>query len=49
MQTLNKRILKYLNVYRHVNTWSPLATAFNSIRKIEYGLDFSKKETVCSI
>ncbi|XP_014610164.1 PREDICTED: mitochondrial intermediate peptidase [Polistes canadensis] len=45
MQTLNKRILKYLNVYRHVNTWSPLATAFNSIRKIEHGLDFSKKET----
>lgn len=36
-------------MYRHVNTWSPLATAFNSVAKIEHGFSLSKKETVSLI
>ncbi|KAF7397415.1 hypothetical protein HZH68_008637 [Vespula germanica] len=45
MMPFNKCSLKYLKMYRHVNTWSPLATAFNSIAKIEHGFSLSKKET----
>ncbi|XP_043671973.1 mitochondrial intermediate peptidase [Vespula pensylvanica] len=45
MMPFNKCSLKYLKMYRHVNTWSPLATAFNSVAKIEHGFSLSKKET----
>lgn len=49
MMPFNKCSLNYLKMYRHVNTWSPLATAFNSITKSEYGFNLSKKETVSPI
>ncbi|OAD56054.1 Mitochondrial intermediate peptidase [Eufriesea mexicana] len=42
---LKKQFYKNCKRYRNVNTWSPLATAFNSINKETYGFDFSKKKT----
>lgn len=43
---LKKQFPRNCKRYRNVNTWSSLATAFNSINKEKYGFDFLKKETV---
>ncbi|KZC13629.1 Mitochondrial intermediate peptidase [Dufourea novaeangliae] len=45
MHILKKQILRHVMKHRSVNTWSPLATAFNSIAKDKYDFDLSKKET----
>jgi len=45
LQILEKHIFQ--NIYRRLNTWSPLATAFNSAVNYEkYSVNVSKKETV---
>lgn len=46
IQVLKKQFLRNYKRHRNVNTWSSLATAFNSISKEKYGFDFLKKETV---
>ena len=46
IQVLRKQFSRSYKKHRNVNTWSSLATAFNSINKEKYGFDFLKKETV---
>lgn len=46
IQVLRKQFSRNYKRHRNVNTWSSLATAFNSISKEKYGFDFLKKETV---
>ncbi|XP_031839132.1 mitochondrial intermediate peptidase isoform X1 [Nomia melanderi] len=45
MHTLRKQFIRHVKTYRSVNTWSPLATAFNSITKHKHDPWFSKKES----
>lgn len=45
LQVFNKRTLRHLCKVREVNTWSPLATAFNSVVKENYGFNLSQQET----
>lgn len=45
LQVFNKRTLRHLYKFREVNTWSPLATAFNSVVKENYGFNLSQQET----
>ncbi|XP_003485811.1 mitochondrial intermediate peptidase [Bombus impatiens] len=45
IQVLRKQFSRNYKRHRNVNTWSSLATAFNSISKEKYGFDFLKKET----
>ncbi|KAK1123068.1 hypothetical protein K0M31_008705 [Melipona bicolor] len=45
IQVLKKQFSRSYKRHRNVNTWSSLATAFNSISKERYGFDFFKKET----
>ncbi|XP_050587043.1 mitochondrial intermediate peptidase isoform X1 [Bombus affinis] len=45
IQVLKKQFSRNYKRHRNVNTWSSLATAFNSISKEKYGFDFLKKET----
>ncbi|KAF3425321.1 hypothetical protein E2986_06228 [Frieseomelitta varia] len=45
IQILRKQFSRNYKRHRNVNTWSSLATAFNSISKEKYGFDFLKKET----
>lgn len=45
IQVLRKQFSRSYKRHRNVNTWSSLATAFNSISKERYGFDFLKKET----
>ncbi|CAK9818935.1 Mitochondrial intermediate peptidase [Anthophora quadrimaculata] len=45
IQGLSKQFSRHFKKHRNVNTWSSLATTFNSISKEKYGFDFSKKET----
>ncbi|XP_003397437.2 mitochondrial intermediate peptidase [Bombus terrestris] len=45
IQVLKKQFSRNYKRHRSVNTWSSLATAFNSISKEKYGFDFLKKET----
>ncbi|XP_053996198.1 mitochondrial intermediate peptidase isoform X1 [Hylaeus anthracinus] len=44
MHILKKQVLRHFIKHRGVNTWSPLATAFNSITKEKYEFDLSKNE-----
>ncbi|XP_076657246.1 mitochondrial intermediate peptidase isoform X1 [Halictus rubicundus] len=44
MNFWKKQFIKHVK-HRGVNTWSPLATAFNSITKDKYGFELSKKES----
>ncbi|XP_078047955.1 mitochondrial intermediate peptidase [Augochlora pura] len=44
MNLWKKQFIKYVN-HRGVNTWSPLATAFNSITKDKYGFELSDKKS----
>lgn len=46
IQVLRKQFSRNYKRHRNVNTWSSLATAFNSISKERYGFDLLKKETV---
>ncbi|XP_076621467.1 mitochondrial intermediate peptidase [Colletes latitarsis] len=45
MQILKKQTLKHFKKHRSVNTWSPLATAFNSITTEKYEFNLSKNQT----
>lgn len=49
IQMLKKQFPRNYKRHRNVNTWSSLATAFNSINKEKYGFDFLRKETVSNI
>ncbi|XP_017881239.1 mitochondrial intermediate peptidase [Ceratina calcarata] len=42
---VKKQLLRHFKNHRDVNTWSSLATAFNSVSTEKVGFDFLKKET----
>jgi hypothetical protein len=47
LRILEKHIVQNICSSRRLNTWSPLATAFNSAVNYEkYSVNVSKKETV---
>ncbi|XP_076763104.1 mitochondrial intermediate peptidase [Xylocopa sonorina] len=45
IRILRKSFSRHPKRHRNVNTWSSLATAFNSISKEQFAIDFLKKET----
>lgn len=46
MHILKKQMFRHFKNHRSVNTWSPLAIAFNSITKEKYNFNLSKVDTV---
>lgn len=45
MHILKKQMFRHFKNHRSVNTWSPLAIAFNSITKEKYNFNLSKVDT----